>query len=240
MRESRYALEQIAKAEAEGVRFRPADILRLNAIGLRIENPSGEGSPLHAGAVAWAGPVPFFEPTVASMEWYSNCACRWWSGGMLVKALAWACNRAREPGAFDAYQQPRAAWWAVWRFWRSIPARREEVVDALYRVIPGLAKPPPQKRPRRSRRPAPPADDAPLSYAGLVAEITAAAGQTIEYWRARTPAEISDVMRRWLRQRVAMAGGKVSELDRRDYDLANFEFEAAMQEIRERGLSDGR
>jgi len=99
---SKMAIEDIEDLEGAGCNLSPSEIIRLNALGLKVERASNAGDILAAPRIGWAGDVPIYEPTIQSEQWIDIYAQRWWgdNGDAITSALLFACAHARFKGFF--------------------------------------------------------------------------------------------------------------------------------------------
>lgn len=67
---SEMAIEDIEALRADGVEVSPRDVVRLNALGLRVERSARASSDFAMPRVAFLGRIPFREPTIAAELWF--------------------------------------------------------------------------------------------------------------------------------------------------------------------------
>lgn len=224
---SKYGLGVIDRLQGEGLSLRPVDIIRINSIGLRIENPRGELGVLSAPVAVQVAGVWFHEPTVQSLTWYDCCACEWWRNtDGLMRALGYALCFARTPGAFAGEMlEERAARRVVGAWWRFFPGTKAELHAVVARLLGASTG---QDDTRKTD-----ASDG-CDFEWLLSDLELATGQTRERWQTETPAYCVEMLRRWWRKQVAESGSSAEELNRSAYMEANAEMLKLCEEIRRR------
>lgn len=221
MRESKYAAEIMAGLEREGVRLTPGDVLRLNAIGLRVECVVGD-SILYAPPVVFAGPVAFHELTLGAARWLQDYAGAWWTGEAYTRANCYAHANARAPGAFSGEMISKASASAViCAWWGSLPVTESEVYAAVESVSvdPTLSA----------------AHDAdPHVVTELLADVVAATGIPADDWGCESLAFLLMTHRSWLRIQCALSGGGDKAMKDGQRGKATLDMAAAVKGIRAR------
>jgi len=226
---SKYALGVIDRLQGEGKTLTPVDIIRLNALGLRVENPRAELGAIEAPAAICVSGVWFHEPTIQSLTWFENCACCWWrfSDAGLFRAMSFSMHKAREPYAFtgDLLYEGRARK-AVSAWWKSLPCTKSEidgVMDRLLRASEGDAKV---------------SDDVDhdgCDYEWLLTDLELATHQSRDRWLTETLSYCLSVQKKWYRNKVSESGGDTTALTKTAYLDANAAVLRLCQEIRNRG-----
>jgi hypothetical protein len=130
------ALAAIAELQREhGIVPTPDEIVRLHALGVRVEDPEpGERLAL-LGCPVKCGNAVLFRLTVAGETWWRDLACQWWTGSdlYLTASLAFAMAHGRTP---DALPMDRpAAFRAVRTWFRGLRVTRAEVNAAIEDVL---------------------------------------------------------------------------------------------------------
>jgi len=97
------AIEDMTELEGLGVHLNPSEVIRLNALGLRVERSATAGDILAAPRVGWAGDTPIYEPTIQSESWVDTYAQRWFGNDEdnFFWASAFAFAHARDIGFFQ-------------------------------------------------------------------------------------------------------------------------------------------
>lgn len=102
---SAYAMEDVERMEAEGLRPAPADIIRLNALGCRVERGERDGGISTMPRCAFVGDLVFREPTIGSEIWIADVARQFDMEDaetlLLVRAYALARDQKDLPDALD-------------------------------------------------------------------------------------------------------------------------------------------
>lgn len=130
------AMDDVAALRAEGLNPSDADVVRLNALALRISN-AAEIAPTEAPRVAFAGETVFHQPTLAALYFMQRARqfCR--GDEELFWLAAFAYAHGREPGAFAALYSPEEIRRAIKAWKKSIAATRREVERAVVVVAVG-------------------------------------------------------------------------------------------------------
>lgn len=96
------AMADIADMERQGIRLSPAEVVRLNELGLRISRCADAADVVACPRVGWAGSVAVHEPTLQVDEWAGTYAARfaddddsYWS------MYLFACCHATSSGFFS-------------------------------------------------------------------------------------------------------------------------------------------
>lgn len=131
-RVSDLALAEIDALKAEGVDLTPQDILRINALALRVESPSSllhlsRGVPVACGGV-WLWPM-----TIASGNWFQEIGGNLKGTAMQTYALAYAMAYGRDEQALD--YDIKSAERKVKQFAKGLRCRSAELVEAIKQVI---------------------------------------------------------------------------------------------------------
>lgn len=231
MKASKYAAEIMADMERGGLRLTPADVLRLNALGLQVECPCGEPPGVNSPAVVWAGAVPFYALTMQAANWQEVYASRWFREDYLTKAIAYAHAHGRDKGAFDGELTSKAGAKAVIdSWWRMLPCTDGEVWAAVNAVQAAeLTETPAAKTD----------DDAPEGVHELLADIVAATGIAADVWRCEALSFVLLTYRAWARARAAEQGMSYEELKKSGVARATLAMAKAVAEINARAAANG-
>lgn len=231
MRQSKYAAGVIARLEREGHKLAPADILRLNALGLQVESPGHEIGGLDVPPVVWAGPVPFYGLTVQAAYWHEAFASVWWTGSNLEKAIAYQHAQGREPGAFAGQMQRQSVAEAtVNAWWRNLPCTADEVWSAVELL---------QEQTEDQRANAITDDNnAPDVVRRMVSDIVAATGIKADDWACESLAFALATFRSWARAQAAYSG-LGNESNTGAAGRANMAMFRAINEIKKRTSTNG-
>lgn len=227
---ARLAKDDFEDLKAEGLNPTLEDFDRLNQLAIRLEC-GAETTPANHPRIGWAGDVPFFEPTAASIMWLQDYADR-------VKCdhethetfFFFACAHATSPAAFRALQTPRAIAKAVREWLRRMPCTVREMARACHYAAWGfddaVAAPSPMKLEhlRRSGKSAAAANVERLER--LMAEAMASSGLSYLDLLAQTPSRLNAMV---VAAQVE-AGATVS----RDMAKAQVDYSCTLAEIRAR------
>ena len=201
---SEMAAEDIKYLEGLGVTLTPGQIVRLNDLALRVTHGKASADFLHAPRVAWIGTEHVFhEPTIAMCMWLRDYASQWWSGDKMLIATAWASSQCRVRGVFDRYTDKRTAEREIKKWRKSLVCTERQMLAAIMYVIEGdESKPEGQID----------ADDVLIGgcpYTDRIADAVAAGvGATIEELESRPIRIVEEIIMRWARHQMAMAGAK--------------------------------
>ena len=128
-------ISTLARQDWEDLRARGLDATledfdRLNSIALRLADGE-ETTCANFPRVAWAGDVPFFEPTFQAFAWYNGYAVRLAANTETENTFwAFALAHARTPHAFDGLRTREEIESAVAAWAESLPVTRDEVMRA--------------------------------------------------------------------------------------------------------------
>ena len=201
---SEMAAEDIKYLEGLGVTLTPGQIVRLNDLALRVTHGRASADFLHAPRVAWIGSEHVFhEPTIAMCMWLRDYASQWWSGDKMLIATAWASSQCRVRGVFDRYTDKRTAEREIKKWRKSLVCTERQMLAAIMYVIEGdESKPEGQID----------ADDILIGgcpYTDRIADAVAAGvGATIEELESKPIRIVEEIITRWARHQLAMAGAK--------------------------------
>lgn len=124
--------------KAQGLNPTLEDFDRLNQIALRLTE-GAETTAANFPRVAWAGDVPFFEPTIQAFIWYHSFAVRVAANVDTENTLwAYALAHAREPGAFDHLTTPDEIESAVGKWAAQLNVTKDEVMRACRYAAKGF------------------------------------------------------------------------------------------------------
>lgn len=209
---------------ARGVAMTPARIVRLNDLSLRVVRGADAARFVSAPRVAWAGDTPVYEPSVAAEVWIQEYASAWWRGQSLNIAVVWACAHSGVAGFFDDKTMERHVLPLVQRWRRGLGCTRAQLDIALDYALNGEAQVE-DGEPVEARH----IDGCP--YTDLINEAVAAQLGSAEELSRRPRRIVEDIVRRWLRNEVAMAGGKPDSIDARNGSRAYMAYEAYVSEL---------
>lgn len=201
---SEMAAEDIKYLEGLGVTLTPGQIVRLNDLALRVTHGRASADFLHAPRVAWIGSEHVFhEPTIAMCMWLRDYASQWWSGDKMLIATAWASSQCRVRGVFDRYTDKRTAERAIKKWRKTLVCTERQMLAAIMYVIEGdESKPEGQID----------ADDVLIGgcpYTDRIADAVAAGvGATIEELESKPIRIVEEIITRWARHQLAMAGAR--------------------------------
>lgn len=237
------AKEDIAYLQGLGVKLEPEQIVRLNTLATRVERGSESAGFAHAPRVAWAGTTPLFEPSIAAEVWLQDFAYVWWHGNSATLATAWASANSLHGASFFLAQTNEACVRREIEAWQAgLGCTLPQLLVALDYACTGAE----QRDESDAARPAAPIKDG-CPYQDLIEEAVAAnLGATLEEMKSLPRRVVSDMLTRWLKNQVAMAGGKPSSVsaraassDYKVYDDYMNELEALAPQEQEAGDVEG-
>jgi len=95
------AMDDISLLAERGLTLMPDEIVRLNAVGLRVASNPACADIVAAPRKGWAGAVAIHQPTVQADVWLEESAQRWFDGDVFASACAFAYAHGRERGFFS-------------------------------------------------------------------------------------------------------------------------------------------
>lgn len=239
-------IAQIAKREIENLRcdgIEPTleEIVWLNDLGLKVENPAtmvkvAAGRPVRCGG-AWLWPF-----TIQSGEWFDTHATRLFTNPkMHIWCLGFALSLGRldqlpeyciprlsrrkfGPLLFDHLTEYNLARYAVNAWAVRQPFTFKELRTAIVEVMPQLKAP--------FRLPPPPNAKADADRIAIIDELVAGTGEPREYWQRQLSDHAYGVLHCIYKQRAATLGEPVGDLVDENSARANGEFMAAADIVR--------
>lgn len=201
---SPFGMSEVKRLISSGIALTPEEICTVNALGLQAENAADAANVLAAPRVAWCGETPLYQPTIQSEQWFRQYALEWWTAGSLFYALAWSMAHAREPGYFETWTNERSARRAIVAWYRGLACTEPQIVVAV-RCAQGPTQYFEEKDTPESQADEPlPAD----AYTELVNEaIACGLGLSVAEIHCMTPGQLRDIIQRWTRNQIALAGG---------------------------------
>lgn len=216
---SHTAINDIAAIERGGATVPHETVIRLNALALRAQNCAECADWTAAPRVAFAGGVALYEPSVQSEDWFATCACRWFPSSVgivsgvalrilamrrrlppLAYARAWSLSVAHVTGAFAGVRNATEARERVVAWASSLDCTDAALTEACGYALFGDDDAGNETDPRRA-----PEGHSPITK--LVNEIVAAGlGLSMADVLALPLSRALDIMVRWTRYRVSMAG----------------------------------
>jgi len=204
---SEMAAEDIRYLAGVGVTLDPGQIVRLNDLALRVTRGAESADFVHAPRVAWAGDTPLYEPSIAAQMWIDDYALTWWHGASSVIAIAWACAHSRKAGFFDTRDNEQNARREIEVWQKTLTCTVNQLMVAVDYAVNGEEEPEQQESCKAP-------DGCP--YTDMINEAIAAnLGLSREQLAAHPRRILEDILRRWLRNQIALAGGKQNALDAR-------------------------
>jgi hypothetical protein len=200
------AMCEVKSLTKSGANLSPDEIVRLNDLGVAVERAKRAGDVVAAPRVAWAGSVLLHQPTIQSEQWYREYALDWWAGKSTFFALAWTAH-AEEPGFFDQWRDMKKTRAAIVAWWPSLACTVDQMKCAVDYCISGTSEP--WRVPGESEKQ--PADEALVSceYTRLVNQaLSAGFGIQRADLLTMTPGSVLDIINRWTRRQIALAGGQ--------------------------------
>jgi hypothetical protein len=95
------AMDDIGLLAERGIAVTPEEIIRLNAVGLRVASNPSCADVVAAPRIGWAGAVAIHQPTVQADVWLEESAKRWFDGDVFASACAFAYAHGRDRGFFS-------------------------------------------------------------------------------------------------------------------------------------------
>lgn len=124
------AREDWEDLKGEGLNPTLADFDRLNQLALRIER-GAETTAANAPRIGWVDDTPFYEPSVAALQWLYDFAYRCPADDATYNAAFYfACAHARKPETFNGLETPKAIEKALKKWLRSLPCTAREMERA--------------------------------------------------------------------------------------------------------------
>lgn len=224
---SRMAEEDIKYLQGLGAELTPAQIVRLNELALQVEFGPESSSFIHAPRVAWACATPVYEPTIQVQCWIRDFALVWWDGQSLTLAHAWACANAREPdGFFSRWTDERKTRKEIERWQSGLTCTLDQLTVALNYALNGIPQDSPEGVVTETELP----DWCP--YSDTIAEAMAAGLGISISELSRIPRRIvSEVLRRWMKNKVALAGGNPDSVTSSGSTLAYCAYEDYLKSV---------
>ena len=222
---SEFAELEIERLQSEGLTLTTAEIVWLNDLGCRMENPASRVDPAKAGKPVRAGNVWLWPMTLAASEWFFGIAHEHYATEMgQTYALAFALASGRFPSRFAMLREKSQIRRAVNRWALRCGATEDELREAILRVLPETDAP----------HPIPSSSDASSDgegVSGFVAELVAATGKPASHWMAQTSEHALRVLTAIYAQAAAGMGG-VDDDGKREYQDAMADFDKAVKAIR--------
>lgn len=230
---SRMAGEDIKYLYGLGVNLTPEQIVRLNSMALKVEFGPESSLLVHSPRVAWAGDVPLYEPSIQLQVWFRDFAMVWWTGQSLDLALYWACNHSSVPGFFSAWNNEKQTRNEIEQWQRGLTCTVDQLKHALNYALNGLPEDP-EKEDGEGGTDAP--DGCP--YTDVINDALAAGlGVPVSELAAYPRRVVSDMLRRWIKNHVALAGGKPSSVDSASYTRAYCAYEEYLESLKPEGAT---
>ena len=191
---SQLAKDDIADLRAEGLQPSDEDVIRLNALALKISD-GPETTAYNAPRFAVAGGKVFWEPTMAALFWYAYAKRYADDEATEDWFFAFACAHGRERGYLDGLRDPEEIQYALGCFIGSCTATKAEVVNAVYYASVGIDKVDAEKTgmAKAREKDQTPDERERRNYAALeerLAEAAAATGLTFDDLMIQTPSRL--------------------------------------------------
>jgi hypothetical protein len=159
---SELAIGDMDDLAAKGILLSPAEVVRLNELGLRCERGAHSADFMATPRIGWAGNIAIHEPTPQVEEWMSDYAARFATDDdSYASMLLFACAHARTGGFFDRaeMQSPRGIRAEMQRWRKNISSATARQLaaaldyavygaDAGVDVVP-VAPPPGKEKPKQ-------------------------------------------------------------------------------------------
>jgi len=224
--------EAVAELQAEGITPTLDDIAQLIDLARAVQEPVRRTSPWYEGdpvRVGQDGPV--LRPlSIQGGEWFDWAMSVFPDEKLRGAAFCFAAVHGHKSGAFEGLWSRPAAETALVRFIRSLPCTRGALESAAARIM-DTASPGDTIRARK--------DDADgFDLGDVLAKLEALTGKPREYWVLQSHRYTFRVLEHAIRYN--MAGSAFASSDAADdpeYLRASFDFNAAVQLIRERAAN---
>lgn len=134
---SQLAIGDLKRLRDEGLTPTDADVIRLNALALKVTNGK-ETTAANAPRIGWAADTPIYEPTIQAVYWAYNVASRLCDDEQTFDSLyAFACAHGRTRGFFDNLVSPTDVLAAVNKWKASLAATQAELTRAYLYAVRG-------------------------------------------------------------------------------------------------------
>jgi len=172
------ATYELAQLRAEGISLTDDEIVWINDLCRRVENPQS-GSTLPAGRPVKAGNVWLWPFTIQGSAWY-DVAVKWFDGEGDTETfcLAYALANGRRAGAFDLLWDAGEARKAIKDFRRILNCNMDELIAAIAAVLPKPDLPDPRDKDKDDEDKA----QTDVDWTELLATIMANIGGTADQW----------------------------------------------------------
>lgn len=130
------AIEDLQDLVCEGLSPHLEDIIRLNALGLKLDS-SKETTFANAPRIAWAGDVALHQPTCQAELWMLDVGEAVADVKTVDTFWYFACAHAKIPGFFDSLVDKDKVKKAVKDWYKSLPCTRDELHRAFRYVVYG-------------------------------------------------------------------------------------------------------
>lgn len=241
----------IERLRRQGIEPDLDDIACLHDYGTRLEHPPGAPSLSVLGDPVKVGNVILWPWSIGAERWFRERAQRWFSAipEMELYAMAFSFAMSRRPEVLVNLIDARAAAEAIRTWILSASATRQELIDAMDKLLPDPPAPgAKEKLCPECHRPDPAADSAeqdaldlppvlsdPL-FQDLIARLMKAfPGTSMEFWTWSTPEALSlRFLAKFVRQ---LDGESGSEFAASEHMAATHNFETALRMIRDKHLA---
>ena len=221
---SEFAELEIQKLQNNGLSLTTAEIVWLNDLGCKMENPSSRVDPAKAGKPVRAGNVWLWPITISASEWFFKIAFEHYQTEQgQTYALGFALANGRRPNRFATLRERSQIRRAVNRWALRCGATEAELREAILRVLPETDTP----------HALPPSDASTdgAGVSGFIAELEAATGKPESYWLAKSSENALRVLSAVYAQAAAGFGG-VDDDGKREYQDAMADFDKAIMAIK--------
>ena len=231
---SRMAKEDIKYLSGLGVCLTPEQIICLNSLALKVEFGPESSALVHSPRVAWAGDIPLYEPSIQMQVWFRDYAVIWWDGQSLELALYWACHHSKQQGFFCDWENEKATRKEIEKWQRSLTCTVGQLNNALNYALNGLPEESEEKVTTGKDNTEEQIDGCP--YTDMINDALAAGlGATVSELSAYPRRIVSDMLRRWIKNRVALAGGKPDSVDAAFSTRAYCAYEEYLESLKPEG-----
>jgi len=223
------AKSAVEELRAEGIEPTLDDIAGLIHLARAVQEPARRTSPWYEGEpVRVCNEGPTLRPlSIQAEEWFDWAVSVFASDKLRGAAFCFAAERGHRAGAFDNIWTRPQAETALNEFVRSLACTRGALESAASRLM-GQPNPGDILRARKE-------DDSGFDLGDIIAKLEALTGKPREYWMTQTRRYSFRVLEHAIRYN--MAGGAFGTTDAADdpeYLRASFDFQAAVELIRER------
>jgi len=228
------AISDIKEITTSGGTLTPEEIITLNALAEAARECADSAENMAPARVAWAGNTRLHEPTIQSTIWYNEIAARWWADDAqsMEYALIWAMAHAREIRFFADKTEERETRKEIQAWFKTLNCTYAQLqIAATYAIgADNLLMPPADQAAIKEA-----AAGAHCAHSSLARDVMACGlGLDADAVQAMAASEAQDILERWFRNRIALAGGDSAKLKERAKDTALVKYWKFLDSLKER------